>query len=73
MFVKTISTTVYPQLVLSKRCDLWLDPMSMRDVWKSVITTNGEQFVTVVLIQMMPGQHVAKPDTLESLLVSNLL
>ena len=73
MFVKAFNTTVYQQLVLSKQCDLWLVLMSMRDVWKSVITTSGEQFVTVVLIQMMPGQHVAKLGTLENLLVSNLI
>ena len=73
MFVKAFYTTVYQQLVLSKRCDLWLVLMSMRDVWKSVITTSGEQFVTAVLIRMIPRQHVAKLGTLESLLVSNLL
>ena len=47
--------------------------MSMKDVWKSAIETSGEQFVTVDLTQMMPGQHVAKLDTLENLLVSNYL
>ena len=45
----------------------------MKDVWKSAIETSGEQFVTVDLTQMMPGQHVSKLDTLENLLVSNYL
>ena len=73
MFVKPSSTTLYTQLVLSKRYDLWLVPMSMKDVWKSAIETSGEQFVTVDLTQMMPGQRVAKLDTLENLLVSSYL
>jgi hypothetical protein len=71
--VKIFTTTVYSQLVQSKWYDLWLVPMSMRDVWKSVITISGGQFVTAVLIQMMPDQHVVKLDILENLLVSSLI
>ena len=47
--------------------------MSMKDVWKSAIETSGEQFVTVDLTQVMPGQHVAKLDTQDNLLVSYYL
>ena len=61
------------QLVLSKQYGLWLVLISVRDVWKSAIATNGEQFVTMVLMQVMPGQHAAKLDIPENLLVSNSL
>lgn len=71
VYWELILQQLYAQLVLSKRYDLWLVPMLMKDVWKSAIETSGDQFVTEVLVQMMPGQHVAKLDTLENPLVSN--